>query len=59
VAVKVCNRCVAKNPQNASKCKACGKASFAPLFVRERRRINQAVSVDVTESHPDYPVRVY
>jgi hypothetical protein len=55
VPTKVCNRCGEHNPQNAQKCKACGKASFAPLFVRERKRINQAVTVDIVESHPDFP----
>ena len=51
---KVCNSCGHENLKNASKCKKCGKARFAPLWVLAKRPINRQVGVEITESNPAF-----
>lgn len=47
---KICNRCGAEAPLNASTCRKCGSARFAPKWVFAKRPINRQVSVEVTET---------
>jgi hypothetical protein len=49
---KVCDKCGAHCPMPAKEC-ACGGHRFAPCYIREMRRINRALSVQVKDPHPD------
>jgi hypothetical protein len=51
-AQKVCDHCGVVNDGAADECSACGRARFAPEFVKQMRRINRSVSVQVARAHP-------
>lgn len=48
----ICEACGAENVPSASVCSNCGKARFAPQWVRQLRRVNRSFAVQVTDSHP-------
>ena len=49
---KVCDNCCTLNPPDADSCRECGKTRFAPEWIRQMRRVNKAVSVQVSRAHP-------
>ena len=51
---KICSRCTAENPVNASECKSCGKSRFEPSWVKGHRPLNRNFSVQITESNPNF-----
>jgi len=48
----VCDYCGTHNPLNAEECTQCNGKRFAPDFIKELRRVNRAVSVQVSAPHP-------
>jgi hypothetical protein len=52
MAAKVCDACGTANAQSAKACSKCGKARWAPPWVRELRRVNRSFAVQVTDPHP-------
>lgn len=52
VAYVVCEKCGNHCAPGANTC-SCGSARFAPSFVRELRRVNRALSVQVKNPHPE------
>lgn len=51
-AYKVCEKCGSHCPPNTDTC-SCGSERFAPGFVRELRRVNRALSVQIKDPHPE------
>jgi len=49
---KICRKCGYKNPSDASVCEKCKNNKFQPTWIKEHKKINRAVSVDITESNP-------
>jgi len=49
---KICRKCGYKNPAEATVCEKCKHKKFQPPWVKEHKKINRAVSVDITESNP-------
>src|SRR4051812_10028199 len=49
---KVCDACGALNGASAQACSECGKTRFAPAWVKQMRRINRSLSVQVSKAHP-------
>lgn len=48
----VCENCGTHAPGGTAQCSQCGKGRFAPAWVRELRRVNRSVAVQVTDPHP-------
>jgi hypothetical protein len=48
----VCDKCGGHNTVKSVRCN-CGGTKFAPEFIRELRRINRFVSVQVKKAHPE------
>lgn len=48
----LCKKCGVSNPPKSVKCKNCGHTKFLPPWVKEFRKINRAVSVEITQSNP-------
>lgn len=48
----VCDKCGNHCPPRSSYC-SCGGQRFAPAFVRELRRVNRSLSVQVKDPHPE------
>jgi ribosomal protein L40E len=49
---QICDSCGAQNRPRAKACAVCGKKRFAPTWVRQLRRINRSLAVQVTDPHP-------
>lgn len=49
---RVCDKCGNHCPRGTQACSACGGHRFAPSFVRELRRINRSLSVQIKNPHP-------
>src|SRR5205809_778077 len=47
----ICDKCGNHCPPASKEC-SCGSERFAPAFVRELRRINRALSVQIKDPHP-------
>jgi len=50
--VRICDKCGAENVIGALACSACQSKRFAPPWVRQLRRVNRSVAVQITEPHP-------
>lgn len=52
VSYLVCEKCGAHSAPGSAAC-SCGSARFAPSFVKELRRINRSLSVQIKDPHPE------
>jgi ribosomal protein L40E len=48
----ICKKCGHKNPETSIKCSECDNTKFQPPWVKEHRKVNRAISVDITQSNP-------
>src|SRR6185295_3892522 len=48
---RVCEKCGHHCSANTQEC-SCGSQRFAPSFVKELRRVNRALSVQIKDAHP-------
>jgi len=49
---RVCDSCGTLNSPTATKCSQCGGSRWAPEWVKQLRRVNKSLSVQVADSHP-------
>lgn len=48
----ICKKCGCKNKPKVTICAECGNSKFQPSWVKEHRKVNRAISVDITQSNP-------
>ena len=48
----ICDKCGTHNKPGADRCTQCDSTRFAPEWVKELRRVNRSVAVQITTAHP-------
>jgi ribosomal protein L40E len=48
----ICKKCGTKNSATTTECSKCQHTKFYPVWVKEHRAVNRAVSIDITKSNP-------